>query len=246
MRLKDKVAIITGAGSGIGRATAILFANEGASVVIATRSDNGKDTAAMIKERGKNALFVKTGVSKEASVKAMVAKAVKAYGRVDILVNNAGVLKTGDVAQTDEKVWDEMIDINLKGMFLCSKHVIPFMRKHARGSIVNIASEAGTTGVPGLAVYGASKGGVINFTRAVAIDYARVGIRVNSVSPGPIDTPMLQRLGKVESFGKMTPLGRVGMPSEVAQVILFLASDESSYVTGANYAVDGGDTAGTI
>ena len=246
MKLDDQVAIITGAGSGIGRATAILFAKEGASVIIAARGDNGKDTESMIKERGGKALFIKTDVRKESSVKAMVAKAVKAFGKVDILVNNAGILKGSDVTQTDESLWDEILDTNLKGTFLCSKHTIPFMRKHARGRVVNVASELGITGAPGLAAYCASKGAVINLTKAMALDYARVGIRVNCVSPGPIDTPMLQRMGKVENFGKMTPMGRAGMPSEVAQVILFLASDESSYVTGANYSVDGGDTAGTI
>lgn len=247
MQLKKKVAIVTGASSGIGKAIALLFAKEGASVVIAARSPDGKKVEQEITKTGASALFVKTDVTSDSSVKNMVAQTLKKFKRIDILVNNAGIMLGGTVETTSEKTWDTVLDTNLKGTYLCSKHCVPHLRKTANAAIINIASEWGLNGGQGYAAYCASKGGVVNLTRAMALDHAREGIRVNCIAPGPINTKMLTgafKKDEMKYIANLVPLGRIGTPEEVANAALFLASDLSSFVTGSIYSVDGGDMAG--
>lgn len=252
MRLQNKVAIITGGNSGIGKATALLFAKEGAKVVIGARdSETGKVVVDEIKKIGQKAVFVKTDVSREAEVKNLVDFAVKLFGRVDIMFNNAGIELTKPVTETTSEELDNVLDINLKGVFYGCKHVIPYMIKNGGGSIINTASAAGIVGSPNLAAYSASKGGVVLLTKETALDYAKNKIRVNCVCPGAIDTPMIRRFVErapnpakvLEELGNMHPLGRLGKPEEIANAVLFLASDESSFVTGHALLVDGGLTA---
>ena len=246
MRLKGKVAIITGASSGIGKAIALRFAKEGASVVIAARNDDGKKVEKEIVNKGGKALFVKTDVSNSNSVKQMVEKAMKHFKKINILVNNAGILEFGNAESTSEEDWERTINTNLKSVFLCVKHVVPHM-KNKNASIINIGSELGLFGGREVVAYCASKGGVVNVTRAMALDYARQGIRVNCVCPGPINTKMLGILTKkeLELIANLVPMGRLGKPEEVANLVLFLASDEASYVTGSIHSVDGGYSAGS-
>ncbi|MBS3147455.1 glucose 1-dehydrogenase [Candidatus Woesearchaeota archaeon] len=247
MQLKNKVAIVTGASSGIGKAIAILFAKQGAHVVIAARSADGKKVENEIRKMGGSAIFIKTDVTSNTSVKSMVAQALKTFKRIDILVNNAGIMLGGTAETTSEQTWDAVLDTNLKGTFLCSKHCLPHLKKTKNAAIINIASEWGLNGGQGYAAYCASKGGVVNLTRAMALDHAREGIRVNCIAPGPINTHMLTSAFKKDELkyiASLVPLGRIGTPEEVANVALFLASDLSSFVTGSIYSVDGGDMAG--
>jgi NAD(P)-dependent dehydrogenase (short-subunit alcohol dehydrogenase family) len=251
MRLKDKVALITGAGSGIGREAALLFAKEGASVVAVDMNDAaGKETVAAIEKDGGRAVFAHADVSRSADVEAMVAAAKKTYGRLDVLFNNAGIFPANDgsVLETDEKTWDLVLSVNLKGVFLGCKYGIPAMLESGGGSIINTASFVALMGsaTPQIA-YTASKGGVLALTREIAVEFARSGIRVNAICPGPVDTPLLQEL-----FSDPTrrarrlvhiPMGRLAQAKEVAQAALFLASDDSSYVNGAAFTVDGAITA---
>jgi NAD(P)-dependent dehydrogenase (short-subunit alcohol dehydrogenase family) len=255
-RLKDKVALITGAGSGIGRATAILFAEEGAKVVVVDVNEEGaNETVRLIKANGGEAVAVKADVTKESDVERMVKISVEKYGKIDVLFNNAGVSLIGRLIDTTEKEWNRTIDINLKGIFLCSKHVVPQMMKQGGGSIINAGSEAGIIGHANYTVYCASKGGVIQLTRAMAVELAPYNIRVNCTCPGWILTPMAEWefpkffLGKsreeaIQLISKSVPLGRIGKPEDVARAVLFFASDESSYVTGAALRIDGGLTLG--
>lgn len=247
MQLRGKIALVTGAGSGIGKAIAQRFAREGAKVIIATRSDDGKKAAAEIVKNGGEAFFVKTDVSSAASVKKMADAAIKKYKRLDILVNNAGIMPQGTVESMSEKDWDAVIDVNLKSLFLTGKYCVPHLRKTGNAAIINIASEWGLTGGQGVVAYCASKGGVVNMTRALALDYARSGIRVNCICPGPIKTKMLNNFFNLIEraiIAKMVPLGRLGTPDDIANVALFLASDESTYLTGSIISADGGDSAG--
>jgi NAD(P)-dependent dehydrogenase (short-subunit alcohol dehydrogenase family) len=251
MRLEEKVALITGAGSGIGREAALLFAKEGAKVVAADMNDAaGKETAAAIEKDGGRAVFVHADVSRSADVEAMIAAAKKTYGRLNVLFNNAGIFPANDgsVLETDEKTWDLVLSVNLKGVFLGCKYGIPAMLETGGGSIVNTASFVALMGsaTPQIA-YTASKGGVLALTREIAVEFARSGIRVNAICPGPVDTPLLQEL-----FSDPTrrarrlvhiPMGRLAQAKEVAQAALFLASDDSSYVNGAAFTVDGAITA---
>lgn len=243
MRLKDKVAIITGGASGIGEATARRFVQEGAKVTIADM--NVEKGEAFVKELGDAAIFVQTNVTDEANVENMVAKTVDAFGKVDILFNNAGI---GDLQPTDElsfSDWQKTISVNLDGVFLVAKHAIRAMKKNGSGSIINTASILGHVGDSQVASYAASKGAVANLTRALAIEFAQDNIRVNAVCPGYIVTPLIDQLDDAarEYLVTQHPIGRLGKPEEIANAVLFLASDEASFVTGANLLVDGGYTA---
>lgn len=248
MRLKGKVAIVTGGGSGIGRATARLFAEEGARVVVADyNAQTGEETLRLIKQSGGEGLFSQTDVSQWDQVQKMVQVAVDNYSRIDILLNNAGVLTFGTVTETDEATWDRVMAINLKGVFLCSKAVLPHMIAAGGGSIINTSSSTGChDACANAAAYVASKGGVALLTKCMAIDYARYNVRVNAICPGPTETPMLHEhlsAEKLAAFAATFPMKRLGQPAEIAQAVLFLASDEASFVTGAMLAVDGGQTA---
>jgi NAD(P)-dependent dehydrogenase (short-subunit alcohol dehydrogenase family) len=251
MRLKGKVAIITGGNSGIGQATAILFAREGARVVIAARdSGSGHQTVDMIKAFGGEAVFIQTDVSKELEVRSLIMQVIVKFKRIDILFNNAGIELTKPVTETTEEELQRILDVNLKGVFFGCKYAIPYMLKNKSGSIINTASSAGVVGMPNLAAYSASKGAVISLTRQTAVEYAEQGIRVNAICPGAIMTPMLRRyidmapnpLAAEEKMAEVHPMKRVGKPEEIANAALFLASDESSFMTGQALCVDGGLT----
>ncbi len=245
MRLEDKVAIITGAGSGIGRGTALLFAREGAKVIVADRvPEGGKETVRQVRESGGEAIFIETDVSKANDAERMVRETLKAYGKIDILFNNAGVwegqtIKVGDIT---EEIWDSVIDTNLKGVFLCSKYAVHEMIKTGGGVIINTSSCWGIAGCAGTAAYSATKGGVVQFTKSMALEYVSNNIRVNCICPGPIDTPMTESMGKdiIKWLVGQTPMKRQGRPEDIAQAALYLASDESSFVTGTALVVDGG------
>jgi len=247
VRLKEKVAIITGGGSGIGRATALMFAREGAKVVVSDYNEGtGQQTVNDIKANGGDAIFVKADVSKEEEVKYMVDRAVGEYGKVDVLFSNAGIGELRKATELPVEDWDRTININLRGVFLCAKHTIPVMQKSGGGSIINNASILGHVGTPGATSYNSAKGGVVILTKNLALDYAKDNIRVNAVCPGYIKTPLVMN-GLPEEMRKqleaLHPLGRMGEPDEVAYCVLFLASDESSFVTGSSLMVDGGYTA---
>lgn len=246
MRLEDKVAIISGGARGMGAAEARMFAQEGAKVVIGDLlEEEGMKVAAEIGEAGGEALFVRLDVTDEASWQSAVEAAVERFGKVDILVNNAAILRTQGLLETTEEIWDEVMDVNTKGTFLGTKSVIPEMRKAGGGSIINISSGAGITGSQRNTAYHASKGAVRIFTKSAAIQYAGENIRVNSVHPGPVDTDMLAS-SRTVAGGRtpdQIPLGRYGRPEEVAYGVLYLASDESSFVTGSEVVIDGGRTA---
>lgn len=249
-KISGKVAIITGAASGIGKATAILFAQEGAKVVVADVVDKlGEETVKMIKESGGKAVFVHADVSKAEDVKNMVKTAVDTYGRLDIIFNNAGIEgTTADTANYPENVFDKVIAINLKGVWLGIKYAVPELLKSGGGSIINTSSVAGLIGFAGLSAYNATKGGIIQLTKTAALEYAKQNIRVNCIAPGVIETPMVDRALKGQpeakaAFIQIEPVGRFGKPEEVAKAALFLASDDSSFVTGTVLTVDGGLTA---
>ena len=246
MRLEGKVAIISGGARGMGAAEARLFAQEGAKVVIGDLlEEEGMKVASEIGEAGGEAFFVRLEVTDEASWQSVVGAAVERFGKVDVLVNNAAILRVQGLLETTEEIWDEVMDVNAKGTFLGTKTVIPEMRKAGGGSIINISSGAGITGSQRNTAYHASKGAVRIFTKSAAIQYAGENIRVNSVHPGPIDTDMLASSRTVDGgrTPHQIPLGRYGRPEEVAYGVLYLASDESSFVTGSEVVIDGGRTA---
>lgn len=250
-QLAEKVAIITGAGSGIGRACAEHFAAEGAKVCVADwNQDTGAETEAVIRGAGGEAFFCHVDVSKEVEVESMVRSTVEAYGRLDAIVNNAAVQVLGPLTETTEEEWDRLHSVNLKGVFFCMKHAIPAMIRGGGGSIVNIASILGFVGDPDLAAYGAMKGGVIALTKATALTYGPENVRVNCICPGDVDTPMVQEYFekapdpaalRAEVSSKYA-LRRIASPLEVAKTAAFLASDASSFTTGGVLVVDGGVT----
>jgi len=254
-RLAGKVAVITGAARGIGAATARLFAQEGASVVLAdVLEEQGKEVATEIKKAGGKAEFVRCDVTNSDDVKNAISTAVRLYGKLDVLFNNAGIWGVmADLANYPEEVFDRVIATNLKGYFMGLKHAIPEMLKSGGGSIINTASILGMVGLPQVAGYAAAKGGIIALTRVAALECATQGIRVNAICPGGVDTPMiaeqvaslpaeLQEVAKQALVG-MQPIGRFAQPEEIASLVLFLASNESSIITGAIYPIDGAWTA---
>jgi len=244
-RLKDKVATITGGGSGIGRATCLLFAREGAKVVVADYiAEGGNETVRQISAADGQAVFVQADVSKSADVRNMIGAAVRNYGRVDILFNNAGIEgPSTKLANLKEEDWDRVIAIDLTSVYLGMKYVIPEMIKQGGGVILSTASVAGLVGFQGSGAYAAAKAGVINLTRLAALEYADKNIRVNCICPGVIETPMVERVmgGRPrERIVRSEPIGRLGRPEDIANAALFLASDESSFATGAPFIIDGG------
>ncbi len=249
MRISDKVAIITGAASGIGRATAILFAKEGGKVVVSDKNEvGGNETVDLIRSDGGQAIFNYVNVTSATDIQGMVKTTINTYGKLNILVNNAGIAIRLPVVDLSEEDWDRNIDVNLKSIYLSSKYAIPRMIENSGGSIVNIASIYGIVGGRIRAAYAASKGGVVNLTRSMALDYALHKIRVNCVCPGFVNTPLLKNILKdkeeYQALADLHPMGRLGDMLEIALGVLYLASDESSFVTGIALPIDGGYTAG--
>jgi NAD(P)-dependent dehydrogenase (short-subunit alcohol dehydrogenase family) len=252
MRLTNKVALITGGTSGIGEATAVLFAKEGASIAVSGRNqDRGRAVVEQILQAGGKAIFIPTDVRKSEDCRKAVNETEKAFGKIDILFNNAGVFFPHTTLDCSEEEWDLQIDINLKGTFLMSKCVLPGMIQQGYGVIINNSSGWGIVGGDAAVAYCASKGGVVLLTKAMAIDHGRQGIRVNCICPGDVDTPMLPEDARLRGLKwadylagcANRPLGRVGAADEIAKAALFLASDDSSFMTGAALVVDGGGTA---
>jgi NAD(P)-dependent dehydrogenase (short-subunit alcohol dehydrogenase family) len=250
-RLDGKVAVITGAASGIGREAALLFSEEGASVCVADMSaEQGEQTASECRE----AFFQQVDVSDGASVRAMYAATAERYGGIDVLYNNAGISPGDDasILETDDDAWQRVQDVNLKGVFLCCKHGIPHLLERGGGSVINVASFVAILGAATSQIsYSASKGGVLSMTRELGVQFARQGVRVNALCPGPVETPLLMGIfgddpAAYERRRVHLPMGRLAKPREIAQGALFLASDDSSYVNAATFLVDGGLTAAYV
>ena len=252
MLLQDKVAVITGAGSGIGQASAIKFAQEGAMVVVVDINQVGsEETVSSILSGGRTAISVRADVTDSQAVRGMIRAAVEIYGRLDILFNNAGIVIRGSILDIDEESFDKSFAVNVKGVFLGCKEAIPVMKDQGGGVILNMASQLGTVGIEDSAVYPATKGAVIQMTRCLALDHATDGIRVNSICPGPIETPTARAArdstgdpeAALRNRLKLIPLNRIGAPQEMANVAAFLCSDQASFITGATILADGGWTA---
>ena len=250
-RLDGKIALVTGGSSGIGRASALAFGREGATVVVADVDvKGGEETGRMIQAAGATATFVRTDVSKASEVEALVQRAVETYGRLDCAFNNAGIQgHSTPTAECSEDNWDRIIAINLTGVWLCMKHELRHMLKQGGGAILNTASNFGLVGSNGMPAYTASKHGVVGLTKSAALEYAKAGIRVNAVCPGPVDTPLFYELVRhrpeqrdqiVGAILAQEPMGRLGRPEEIAEAVVWLCSDAASFVTGAAVSVDGG------
>jgi NAD(P)-dependent dehydrogenase (short-subunit alcohol dehydrogenase family) len=242
--MDQKVAIVTGGSSGIGRATAIALAKQGAKVTVAARrSKEGEETVHLIKEAGSDGIFVKTDVANENDVRLLVEKTVKQYNRLDYAFNNAGIeeMTTPLVDQTSE-VFDQIINVNVKGVWLSMKYEIPEMIRTGGGAIVNTSSGAGVVGYPQQPIYIASKHAVLGLTKSAALEYAKSGIRINAIAPGITETEMVERVDKqlIERLKSMTPIGRIGDPQEIANAVVWLLSDKGSFVLGHTLLVDGG------
>jgi NAD(P)-dependent dehydrogenase (short-subunit alcohol dehydrogenase family) len=247
-RFAGKVAFISGAASGIGRAAALAFAREGAAVAVADISERqNQETANLIEGLGEQALAVECDVSAAEDVKAALSKAMETFSRLDMAFNNAGIeVKEGNTAEAQLEDWDRIMNVNLRGVFLCVKYEIPLLLQTGGGAIVNMSSIAGLVGLKNSSAYTASKHGVIGLTKAAAIDYAQSNIRINAVCPGLIDTPLSRRVltpDELEHYAKAQPMARVAKPEEVAAAVLWLCSDAASFVTGSALTVDGGFTA---
>lgn len=250
VRLDGKVTLVTGAGGGIGRATAIVLGQAGAKVLVSDISTRrGEETAAMVRDGGADAIFLKADVSKAADTEALVARAVEKWGRLDGAHNNAGISgKIVNVADDTEENWDQTLAVDLKGVWLCMKYQIKQMLKQGGGSIVNTSSTAGLTGAVRMAAYSAAKHGVVGLTRTAALEYAKSNIRINAICPGVIGTPVIKGWFEANERLKQTmiaqePIGRLGEPEEIGNAVAWLFSDGSSFVTGAAIPVDGGLTA---
>ncbi len=249
MKLKDKVALITGGSEGLGKATAILFAKEGAKVIITGRTESKLQNAVEeAKQQGVEIDYLVGDVSDEQRTIETVDHILEKYGKIDILFNNAGVLYAAVTHETDTEIWDRIFDINVKGTYLMTKHVLPHMLEKGYGCIVNNSSVVGLKAVPGIAAYNASKGAVTQLTRSTALEYADKGIRVNAICPGTIETPMVwtmldsmpDRDAAEEMFKSFHPMGRLGKPDEIAHAVLFLCDDNIGFMTGTMLSVDGG------
>ncbi|TYR81505.1 SDR family oxidoreductase [Priestia megaterium] len=244
MRLEEKVAIVTGGASGIGQATVELFVKEGAKTVIADLSAEGQALSERLNEEGFDTLFIQTDVTQESDNEKMIEETVSKYGKVDILFANAGIAKDAPAHKLSYEAWKKTIDINLSGVFLSDKYAIEQMRKQGSGAIINCGSIHSHVGKAGVTAYASAKGGVKLLTQSLAADYAKEGIRINAVCPGYIDTPLIA--GRNDAITNhlvsLHPMGRLGKPEEVAKAVLFLASDDSSFITGSTLMVDGGYT----
>jgi len=244
--MTGKVALVTGAGMGIGRATALAFAHEGANVVVADKNaDAGKETVELIGKAGSKAVFAQCDVTNGEEVKAMVETAMREFGRLDFACNNAGIHAPSmptPIPETDDALWDLVMNVNMKSVFVCMKHEIPPMEKQGSGVIVNMASLAGIVADPGFALYTASKHGVVGLTKAAAFDYAKKGIRINAVCPSPVDTPMVASAPKevLNMLVATLPMGRLAKAEEIASAVVWLCSDLAAYVTGIGLVIDGG------
>ncbi|MCK1312422.1 MULTISPECIES: SDR family oxidoreductase [unclassified Bradyrhizobium] len=245
-----KVAFVTGAGAGIGRAAALAFAREGASVVIADTSEtNNQETARLVEQSGGRALAIRCDVSREEDVRAALQKTIEVFGRLDYAVNNAGIEQAVmPLADLTVERWDRLIEVDLRGVFLCMRSEIPLIMKQGGGAIVNISSGAGVKGIQGQAGYCAAKFGVVGLSKAAALDYAKSNIRVNVVCPGIIETPMMERFSGGTPEGRerviaQEPVGRMGKPEEIAAAVVWLCSDAAAFVVGHAMVIDGGQTA---
>ncbi len=248
MRFEGKVAIVTGGGSGIGEATSVRFAEEGARVVVVDHCQGkAEETVRKIRDSGGEAICAVVDISKPEQVETMVGEALQAYDRIDVLFNNAAIIFSGSILETSSDEWNRIITVNLGGVFLCSKAVLPQMIKQRNGAIINASSSIGNfLALENQAAYVASKGGVTMLTKSMALDHVGDGIRVNAIAPGPTDTPILRNVfetdEQIQEFGQRFPMKRLGQPKEIAGLVLFLASDEASYLNGSVIAIDGGQT----